>query len=244
MTPIKDKKEKKQKKSIMDRYKVWAKSHTPTWETDNLIGNLIDWEKGYEGLCKAPQAPMTVEEYDTGTFLDKLSDGVFLMEVFDKNNETKDVITVQIIDCQPQNERCRCLKHHLYSDCRGECKHCPIHPCVPSDSNWEEELEACVKQAYQCGKLEHEYWHIDSIIHRLKLFVSKARSSEREKATDVILNMEEDTNYQVWKARQQTLQEIKKKVKKMKVDYNTPGGYTINETLYEVLSLLDEEEKK
>jgi len=34
---------------IYQEYKLWAKTHTPTWETDNLMGDIIGW-KNMEAL--------------------------------------------------------------------------------------------------------------------------------------------------------------------------------------------------
>jgi len=37
---------------IYKEYLHWAESHTPTWETDNLVGNLLGWPKDYKTLAK------------------------------------------------------------------------------------------------------------------------------------------------------------------------------------------------
>jgi hypothetical protein len=37
---------------VLKGYEHWAKSHTPTWETDNLVGNLLSWPRRYKPLVK------------------------------------------------------------------------------------------------------------------------------------------------------------------------------------------------
>lgn len=49
-------------KLIYDGYKHWATTHTPTWETDNVIGDLIDWPEWFEGLYK-PVEVITEKKY-------------------------------------------------------------------------------------------------------------------------------------------------------------------------------------
>lgn len=41
-----------ERKDILEQYKDWAKSHNPTWETDNLVGNILGWPSDYKGLHK------------------------------------------------------------------------------------------------------------------------------------------------------------------------------------------------
>jgi hypothetical protein len=47
---------------ILDEYRHWASTHTPTWETDNLIGNLVGWTNDYKGLSTPPQTDKTTWE--------------------------------------------------------------------------------------------------------------------------------------------------------------------------------------
>lgn len=40
----------KQALEIVTQYMKWALTHKPSWETDNLIGDIIGWPKWYRGL--------------------------------------------------------------------------------------------------------------------------------------------------------------------------------------------------
>ena len=47
-------------KKILDEYEKWAKTHNPTWETDNLIGDIIGWPKDYKGLADRSSSDFVV----------------------------------------------------------------------------------------------------------------------------------------------------------------------------------------
>ena len=40
--------EAERRRDLEAGYDHWAKSHTPTWETDNLMGNLLGWPKDFK----------------------------------------------------------------------------------------------------------------------------------------------------------------------------------------------------
>ena len=54
----------------MEAYKHWAESHLPSWETDNLVGDMLGWPKDYEGLYAkglkkdAKNKPVKTEEWE------------------------------------------------------------------------------------------------------------------------------------------------------------------------------------
>lgn len=40
------------KSYALEEYKRWATTHTPTWETENLIGDILGWPEDYRGLYR------------------------------------------------------------------------------------------------------------------------------------------------------------------------------------------------
>jgi hypothetical protein len=38
------------KKEIWQEYQKWAATHSPDWNTNNLVGNLLGWPKWYNGI--------------------------------------------------------------------------------------------------------------------------------------------------------------------------------------------------
>ena len=37
---------------VLTKYWEWTQTHTPSWETDNLIGNILGWPQWYIGFYK------------------------------------------------------------------------------------------------------------------------------------------------------------------------------------------------